>query len=543
MSATTTLIGYWSDGLGSVAVDVSLGNEGDLPVDGVRTVTVECSPRVPGCTQSADIRMEDGFGPVPAQFELRLPMGRTSLEFNYGVDKPLRLAVAVPERIVGVERAAWECYADRPGMHVPNAFQDDNDGCGGWEATTVEKWLNDVPVKVWAAGDPRYIDILDEVLSELSPLLNIEFRWVDAEYMADLKAFVGISRAERARYGFDVGYDYYVDYAGFGGARVTNGEALSGHLVVWLRASDEWEPKDRDRVKHTMIHEVLHAMGPIGHSTRIGSIVSYSSDLKKLSPMDRALIRLNSHDLVKPGMTMAQVRSLVVFREDLLDAATFRPEPNAHDLLWSATLSLWKSGWTRFKIRGGWTERRCGQTFGVRRGLATLDLGNFGYIPYGGSYLARFSDHGDAFWMKWDRDASEWRYWREGPEGVEAIDADVIFDASAWRTSPSRFPRMLASVLNDADAGDIAVVSRGRGVITLRVTLDASYPTYWLEDREKTELTLVLDDETYEIEGYSLVYRRGWDSQWCDNYEEHAESVELGILVNVPSEIGLNVFK
>ena len=169
-------------------------------------------------------------------------------------------------------------------------------------------------------GDPRYIDVLDEVLSELSPLLNLEFGWVDSEHQADLKAFVGISRSERVRYGFDVGYDYYVDYAGFGGARMRNGEALSGHLVVWLRDHDEWEADDRNWAKHVTIHEVLHAMGPIGHSTRIGSVVSYSSDLKRLSPMDEALIRLNSHDLVKPGMTMDEVRALVVFRRDLLDA-------------------------------------------------------------------------------------------------------------------------------------------------------------------------------------------------------------------------------
>ena len=541
MAADAELAGYWSDGTAGLNVTVSLRNTGNLPYVGSQRVLVVCPSQ--RCGGEVSMSLPDGYGPASAKLALKVPMGTRLLRFDYGADTPLALAVDAPERILGVERAVWECYADRPGMHVPNTFQDDNDGCGGWEATTVEKWLNDVPVKVWAAGDPRYIDVLDEVLSELSPLLNLEFGWVDSEHQADLKAFVGISRSERVRYGFDVGYDYYVDYAGFGGARMRNGEALSGHLVVWLRDHDEWEADDRNWAKHVTIHEVLHAMGPIGHSTRIGSVVSYSSDLKRLSPMDEALIRLNSHDLVKPGMTMDEVRALVVFRRDLLDADTSRPEPDTLEMVWRTTLSLWGSGWTRLKIRGGWPERNCGYTFGVRRGLAVLDIGNFGYMPYGGNYVARFDDHVNAFWILWDRDADQWRYWREGPDGVEPVDNLVVNDATAWRLGITPLTRALTSILNDADAGDIAVVARASGAITLRVTLDASYPTFWLEDNETAVLTLVLDDETYELEGYRYYWQRGRDSQWCDTYEEVAESVQLGVTVDVPSGIRLNTFR
>ena len=285
-------------------------------------------------------------------------------------------------------------------------------------------------------------------------------------------------------------------------------------------------------------------MGPIGHSTRIGSVVSYSSDLKRLSPMDEALIRLNSHDLVKPGMTMdRQSGPWSSFAGYLLDADTPRPEPDTLEMVWRTTLSLWESGWTRLKIRGGWPERNCGYTFGVRRGLAVLDIGNFGYMPYGGSYLARFDDHVNAFWILWDRDADQWRYWREGPDGVEPVDNLVVNDATAWRLGITRLTRALTSILNDADVDDIAVVARASGAITLRVTLDASYPTFWLEDNETAVLTLVLDDETYELEGYRYYWQRGRDSQWCDTYEEVAESVQLGVTVDVPSGIRLNTFR
>ena len=359
LNASTTVVGYWSDGTADVEVAVSLRNEGDLRFDGAQTIALTCigdGDASDGCRQETSLSLEDGFSSASAQFVLRLPMGETPLEFDYGGDDLLTLEVDVPQRILGVERGVWECYSHRPPEPIANAFQDDADGCSGWATETVEKWLSDVPVKVWATGDDRYIEVLEEMIGELSPVLDLEFQWVDAEAKADLKAFVGIPRSARAEYGFDVGYDYYVDYAGFGGSRARNGEALSGQVVVWLRDSDEWAARDRNRVKHTMMHELLHAMGPIGHSTRIGSIMSYSSDMKKLSPMDESLIRLNSHRLVQPGMTMAEVEDLIVFREDLLDAPP-PPEPDTHEMVWHATVALWEAGSARFKIRGGWPER------------------------------------------------------------------------------------------------------------------------------------------------------------------------------------------
>ena len=49
--------------------------------------------------------------------------------------------------------------------------------------------------------------------------------------------------------------------------------------------------------------------------------MGYDSDLPKLSPMDEALFGLNSHPLVKPGMSLSQVSDFVIYEEDLLDAS------------------------------------------------------------------------------------------------------------------------------------------------------------------------------------------------------------------------------
>ena len=544
LNASTTLAGYWSDGTADVEVAVSLRNKGSLRLDDAQRVVLTCIPDQDvsdGCHGGESLSLEDGFGPASAQFVLRLPIGKTALEIDYGGDEAFALDVDVPERILGVERDVWECYSDRPPEPVANAFQDDNDGCGGWATETVEKWLNDVPVKVWAAGDERYVEVFREVTDELSPILDLQFQWVDAESKADFKAFVGISRSARAEYGFDIGYDYYVDYAGFGGANSRNGEALSGHVVVWLRDSDEWEARDRNGVKHTIMHEVLHAMAPIGHSTRIGSVMSYSASLKKLSPMDESLIRLNSYRLVQPGMTMAEVEALIVFREDLLDAPP-PPELDTHQMVWRATIALWEAGSARFKIRGGWLERRCGLTFGVRRGLATLEIGNFAWLP-NGAYLARFDDQVNTFWILYSRSDRKRYYWSEEEDGLQAVGADHVDDATAWWTSTFRFTRALGSLLNDADADDITIVARSNGTITLEATLDESYPTFWLESAETVDLTLVLDDETYQMKGYSYNYWSPPTPGTCDVYEEVAEEVELGVQIDVPPGIKLNTFK
>ena len=333
-----------------------------------------------------------------------------------------------------------------------------------------------------------------------------------------------------------MGYDYYVDYAGFGGANTRNGEALSGHVVVWLRDPDEWEARDRDRVKHTVMHEVLHAMAPIGHSTRIGSVVSYSSYLKKLSPMDESLIRLNSHSLVEPGMTMGEVEALIVFGEDLLDAPT-PPEPDTHQMVWRATITLWEAGSARFKIRGGWPERRCNLSFGVRRGLATLEIGNFGVIPLQGAGLGRFDDHVNTFWIHLSREDGKWRYWSEDEGDITEVGSDHVNDATAWWISPSRVLRTLGALLNDADADDITVVARSNGTITLEATLDESYPTARLDSGETVDFILVLDEESYEIEGYSYKWRQEPIPDFCDIYEEVAEEVELGVQIDVPRAI------
>ena len=98
-------------------------------------------------------------------------------------------------------------------------------------------------------------------------------------------------------------------------------------------------------------------------------------------------------------------------------------------------------------------------------------------------------------------------------------------------------------LLNDAEADDITVVARSNGTVTLQATLDESYPTFWLESGEIVDFTLVLDEDTYEIEGYTYNWHQEPDPNYCDVYEETAEEVELGVEIDVPRGIKPNTFK
>ena len=164
-----------------------LSNEGDLPHTTAQVVKLSCLEgleTLSGCGEEVRLSLEDGFGPASGSFNLRMPTGVYRAELDYGSEEPLIVGVEVPPRILGVERDLFECYADREHSDDPNDPY--LYGCGGWDKGMVEKWLNDVPIKVWAVGDPLYIEEFREVLEYLSPMLDLDFIWVASEQEADL---------------------------------------------------------------------------------------------------------------------------------------------------------------------------------------------------------------------------------------------------------------------------------------------------------------------------------------------------------------------
>ena len=77
----------------------------------------------------------------------------------------------------------------------------------------------------------------------------------------------------------------------------------------------------RAEIKHVTIHELLHALVMMKHRADLFSVMypGGSFRLARLSDSDEALLRLYAHPLVRHGMTMPEVRQLIVFADELLD--------------------------------------------------------------------------------------------------------------------------------------------------------------------------------------------------------------------------------
>ena len=309
------VVGYWSDGTADFKGMVTLTDEtGGQSVE-AQPVEVTCAhddgTRPELCHWRADL-LGDGLATDSMDFRLRVPMGRVTLIFTYGgVNSTLEtqeLQVYVPERIVGIKRDVWDCYVDRTlDLTEKNALGVlDFYGCGGWKSgTEVNKLKTTRSVVLWATGDDRYIDILREGIDELSPILNHDVKWTGQETQATFKAYVGIPREEWADYGLTGITSGLLGVGGYARAATRdNGEVIPNEIVIW-RIEREWAGATPAIAKHIIIHELLHALTGVSHvGGRTASIMG-DSDLPKLSPMDEAVFGLNSHPLVRPGMSLS----------------------------------------------------------------------------------------------------------------------------------------------------------------------------------------------------------------------------------------------
>ena len=528
LHAESTVLGYWSDGTADVKVIATLRNEGTLRLEGAQEITAACiaaKDERGDCREELSLSLPDGFSSSFESFTLRLPMGVSSLAFDYGGDEPLISQVEVPERILGVDRDLWECYLDRPPV------KDFLAGCSGWGTKTVEKWLNDVPVKVWATGDPTHIAVLETILVDLAPILNMEFEWVDSEEVADFKAFVGVPRSEASGLGFD--YDpKLAHYWGFASATVNRGEATSGYIVIW-HLDEATLRSPIDSIRSVIIHEALHALTLMSHSTRPASIMG-GSGLNAWSPRDKQLISINSHPLIRPGMSMADVRKVIVLTDELLDypkVESYASHDDPLDLVWRTYVALEEAGSASFRLSGG----ECGRTFGVRRGPIEMSIGDFSVFKDDPALLY-LNIHPRQFYVTYSREDEEWTHWRLSPQGTwEKVARATISGASPWWLWNGKIHRAIRSVLVDGSPEDISVDETPDGNLLLQVTLDDSYVNMWdWTGRDSLDLALVLDPKTYALVGYRWELHKTPDANpyACLTYREVATDGRLGVDVD-----------
>ena len=293
--------GYWSDGTADIEIAATLRNEGDLRLDHAVRLAVTCSHDgevVNDCGGETSVSLPDGYGPVTEPLTVRSPAGEVSFEIDYGGGKVQTLLVDVPKRIVGVDRDVWECFSDT--SNVDTIWEEDEGiGCAAWSSETVQKWNQETAVKVWLNGSDGFTAEFKDVLNRLSPVVNLQFEWVDTKTAADISAYVGLTIAQT--YSQRV---YCHDPESFGCANTLldtrSGEVVGGEIMVYNLWPDEgvdfgdFDDWHRSRFRSAMIHGVVHNTGRMSHRTELLSIMTDEAHHRvELSPMDEALLRLH----------------------------------------------------------------------------------------------------------------------------------------------------------------------------------------------------------------------------------------------------------
>ena len=116
LSSDVTLLGYWSDGTASIAVDLSPTNLRRPGSDDLPFLSVTCFEGIWGtapCPSETTFLLGEAPKQAITNATVRLSMGRDyTLKFEFGDDEEQIVTFNVPERILAVDWKVWECFRD-----------------------------------------------------------------------------------------------------------------------------------------------------------------------------------------------------------------------------------------------------------------------------------------------------------------------------------------------------------------------------------------------------------------------------------------------
>ena len=519
-----TPAGYWSDGSANVDVSVIAINSGVGKFSGVAEMSYSCEGAAvtdDSETGKFEFTMPDGYSAVTETVTLRSSPGSMECRFISQEQGTETHDYEVLAKIVGVSREVWECYSD----DTTNRHGDI--GCAGREDERVVKWDLDRPLRVWATGDPEYIDVLWSVLDKISPLLGMTFEDESSEDDADLKAWVGIERADAPR---NLRSGNCVEAVG---CAITDwdsgGIAYRARIGVWT-VTAEWIMNaglTERRIEHVTLHELLHALVPFDHRDDPLSTLNNINgpDWTELDPLEEALIRFHRNPLIEPGMTVDEVRQVTVIEDEVLDhEATRDADMTPMELLREAFRTFQSADSATWRMEGGWRGARCEKSFG----RADYTIAQFyAYRPniirfFGGSDRLFVFEH-----ENWSREAGEWL--KDPPE---------LWQNTEFRTVYSNLHILLVSALYYASEDDIRVSTVISGQTRLRFTLYDSILKYdWFRSAELRGW-LSIDNDTLEITSYEMdwffdVVR----DNSCKQYSVTATEGKYGVPIDVPDDV------
>ena len=209
-------------------------------------------------------------------------------------------------------------------------------------------------------------------------------------------------------------------------------------------------------------------------------------------------------------------------------------------LVWRAYVTLEQAGSASFHLTGGWTDRACNHTFGVRRGPIYVAIGDFAVFGDDPA-LILLDFHTDQFYIVYSQEDREWTHWRRISGATwKKVKRETVVDASSYWLWNGKLHRTILTVLKDGLPKDISVDETPDGNLRLQVTLDESLAIWWdWTPGDALNLALVMDPETFAIIEYTWELSKDPTKHpgSCLVYKEVATDGRLGTEIPVPESI------
>ena len=338
--------GYWSDS--TADVEIFAGIRSIQPTDAL-TCRRGPGPDVGAPGDAPEVPCDAQLSLVPngkfTRILTRLPFGTTYVSLSRNGRTVLESYVTVPERILGIDPDVLDCFTD-------TSLRDagfSKTGCSGWHDPYFYRRDPTEPLQVKLIGPTQWTSFFVDTLTALEPIFNINFEWVHDDQEAHVKAIIGITREEALEQELACSIEPIT--AGCATVGIPRAPDDSHHIVIYNIHTDNDElptsETQLNSLRSTIAHEAMHAFSGLSHRDETGSIVHTGSSefytrRTTPSPMDAALIRLQTHPAIGYGLTFHDAEQLVVPHDELLDAQSEPIEPSTGFFAWKAVYAAFQ---------------------------------------------------------------------------------------------------------------------------------------------------------------------------------------------------------
>lgn len=492
--------GYWADS--TADVEIFAGSRSVQPND-----TITC--RRDGEPEAlCDAQLSLVPNGKYTRILTRLPFGTTYVNVYRNGLSALKAHVTVSERIVGIDPDVLECITDTSLLNA--GFS--GTGCSGWFDPYVDSWDPTRPLQVKLIGPTQWTTFFVDTVKALEPLFNIKFEWVYDDRESHVKAVIGITRHSAIEQELACSIEPIT--AGCASIGPPEAPDDSHHIVIYntLTFTEDLPTSETqlDFLRHTIVHEAIHAFTGMNHRFETGSIMNgggneFYTRRTTPNPMDTALISLQS--TLGTGMTFHDIEQMVVPHDELLDAHTEPIEPSLGYFAWKAVNSAFhkirESATATYEINTsmpGCQQQVSGATYQV----AKLIPGSreFQWLKLRSDQLntLRIDDHTETDYNSetWELIDSTWQ------------TVDHSHETRGWIPELSDPYHLLVDILVRADWSQIYLTKQGSKSIVWAT--EAAFPT----GSGRGSFQLAIDNDTDTITDYQLHWNRSYEG--CDGY-------------------------